>query len=103
MVAHSRAPVRVDRLRALNRPRRVTVELNERGRPAVIRRQDDIRQNGRTAATCRIEAIGEIWRVDDEWWRKPISRQYVDVMLEGGGHVVLYQDLVTGEWFEQRL
>jgi len=47
--------------------------------------------------------IGEIWRVDDEWWRQPISRRYIEVILSGGRHVVLYQDLNTGEWFEQSI
>ena len=114
MVAPPRTPLRVDRLRALNLPLRVQVELDALGRPIAIRRRQDgsppphppsPRQNGRTAERdgAAIEAVGETWRVDDEWWRKPISRQYVEVMLAGGGHVVLYRDLVTGEWFEQRL
>jgi hypothetical protein len=50
-----------------------------------------------------VETIGEIWRVDDEWWRQPISRRYIEVILSGGRHVVLYQDLNTGEWFEQSI
>ncbi len=48
-----------------------------------------------------IEEIIETWRIDDEWWRTPISRRYVDVVLEGGGHVVLFEDLTTGQWFVQ--
>jgi hypothetical protein len=80
----------------------VEVELDGRGLPAVVRPRQDSRTAG-TAAPRRVETIGEIWQVDDEWWRKPISRRYVEVMLEGGKHTVLYQDLVTGEWFEQRL
>jgi hypothetical protein len=39
--------------------------------------------------------------MDDEWWRQPIVRRYVEVVLEGGGRVVLFEDLITGEWFEQ--
>jgi hypothetical protein len=48
-----------------------------------------------------VEEILEIWRIDDEWWRRPISRRYVEVVLEGGGHVVLFEDLETGDWFCQ--
>ena len=48
-----------------------------------------------------VEAVGEVWRIEDEWWRVPIVRRYVEVILEGGGRVVLLEDLVTGEWFEQ--
>ena len=50
-----------------------------------------------------VESVGEIWRVDDEWWRQPVSRRYVEVMMKGGKHMVLYEDLVTGEWFAQSI
>jgi len=82
-----------DRLRALNVQQRVEVELDERGAPIVVTRETG---NGK-----RVESIGETWRIDDEWWRVPIVRRYVEVILEGGGRVVLLEDLVTGEWFEQ--
>jgi len=49
----------------------------------------------------KIEAILETWRIDDEWWRQPIARAYMEVMLEGGKRLVLFQDLITGEWFSQ--
>ncbi len=49
----------------------------------------------------KVEEIIEVWRIDDEWWRAPISRRYVEVILEGGGHVVLFEDLATGSWFLQ--
>ena len=48
-----------------------------------------------------VESVGETWRVDDEWWRTPISRWYVEVMLHGGKHVMVYKDLLTGNWFSQ--
>jgi hypothetical protein len=41
------------------------------------------------------------WQLDDEWWRQRISRRYVAVMLEGGKRMLLFEDLVTGEWYEQ--
>jgi hypothetical protein len=49
-----------------------------------------------------VESIIEIWRVDDEWWREPLSRRYVEVILRGGKHAVLYEDMNTGDWFMQR-
>ncbi len=49
-----------------------------------------------------VESILEIWRVDDEWWRKPVSRWYAEVVLDGGMHVILYEDLITGDWYIQR-
>lgn len=126
MVSHSRAPVRVDRLRSLNLPRRVVVEVDGRGFPCLVKGVGDVttgddgrwqamtgdgvtgdegrrRMTGRDVGLRQVEAIGEVWRVDDEWWRRPIARRYVEVLLEGGAHVTLYEDLTTGEWFVQRI
>lgn len=84
---------RSDRLRALNVPRAIAVELDDTGLPARIR---DGERDWRS-----VEGIGDTWRLDDEWWRQPIARRYVEVILEQGGRMVLYEDLVTGEWFGQ--
>ncbi len=99
MVTSARAPLRVDRLRALNTPRCIAVEVDGRGVPATIALQP-AGDGGR--GKWRVESVGEIWRVDDEWWRQPISRRYVDVVLEGGKHTVLFQDLITGQWWLQQ-
>jgi hypothetical protein len=48
-----------------------------------------------------VAEVIEVWRVDDEWWRRPIKRRYVEVILDTGAHVVLFEDEVTGEWFLQ--
>jgi hypothetical protein len=72
----------------------VRVEVDAAGRPAAIGRGASIAQ--------AVEAVLEVWRVDDEWWRQPISRLYHDVVLESGGHLVLFEDLVTGDWFAQQ-
>ena len=93
MVTSSRTPLRTDRLRAVNEPQRVIVELNESGLMTVGR------PDGRTVG--KVEAILESWRIDDEWWRLTIARNYMEVMLEGGKRMVLFQDLLTGQWFAQ--
>jgi len=49
----------------------------------------------------RIEAIQEIWQVDDEWWRTPLSRLYYRVVLENGRLMILFRDLVDGTWYRQ--
>jgi hypothetical protein len=85
---------RPDRLRALNVQQRVGVELDDRGVPAVMTRETGDRK--------RVESIGETWRIDDEWWRVPIVRRYMEVILEGGGRVVLFEDVSTGEWWMQK-
>ena len=88
MVAHSRASLRTDRLRALNVPRAVQVAVDDRGLPTTV---DD----------NAVEEVLETWRIDDEWWREPIARRYADVVLAGGRHVVLFEDTQTGTWFAQ--
>jgi len=71
----------------------VTVDLNESGLMTVGR------PDGRIVG--KVEAILESWRIDDEWWRRTIARNYMEVMLEGGKRMVLFQDLRTGQWFAQ--
>ncbi len=100
MVPPARASLRSDRLRAVNEPQPVTVELDENGQPAAIRRSKD-NGGGQETTAAVVEAVLETWRIDDEWWRKLISRSYYAVILQGGARVVLFEDLVTGEWFEQ--
>jgi hypothetical protein len=75
------------------------VELDASGSPAAVKAAVG-RSGGR--AVCTVEAILETWRIDDEWWRLPISRRYYEVVLEGGGRVVLFEDLVSGDWFVQK-
>ena len=103
MVAPARAPVRTDRLRTLNAPRLVTVELDGDGMPDKLWRSNDNGggRDGQEEGAAVVEEILETWRIDDEWWRRLISRRYYAVMLAGGTRVVLFEDLVTREWFMQ--
>jgi len=88
MVAPSRAPLRADRLRALNVPQPVAVECDAEDRP-------------HTVGDAVVAAVLESWRIDDEWWRLSITRCYHEVLLDGGKRVVLFEDVATGEWFAQ--
>ena len=97
MVPSSRAAVRADRLRALNVPEPVAVVLGADGRPAAVRRSD-----GQAVNDCTVEAVLENWRIDDEWWRQPIARRYYEVILDGGGRAVIFEDHITGDWFIQK-
>ncbi len=84
-------------------PAPVTVELDGERTPVVVHQAPGAPgAPGTPGAGKRVEAIGESWRVEDEWWRQPIARRYVEVVLEGGGRVVLYEDLITGEWWVQQ-
>ena len=93
MVTDTGTPIRPHRLRPLNLPRSVSVELSEDDLPISVT-LDGMRRE--------VEEVGERWRIDDEWWRERIARRYVEVMLVGGGHVVVYEDLVHGGWFLQQ-
>ena len=100
MVAPARAPLRTDRLRTLNEPQRVAVELDALGVPRAVKKQLR-RSGGQESKAAVVEAVLETWRIDDEWWRQLISRRYFAVLLEGGTRVVLVEDLVTHEWYMQ--
>jgi len=80
------------RLRPLNEPRPVRVRTDDRGTPLKVAR-------GRR--THAVAAERERWRIEDEWWRIPVSRSYHAVVLESGQLATLYQDLTTGRWFLQ--
>jgi len=82
------------RLLPLDRPRTVDVRTGEDGEPLFVRLQ------GRPSR--RVEAVRERWRIDDEWWRLPISRDYRAVVLDDGRVVTLYHDLLDGRWYAQK-
>jgi len=71
----------------------VAVTADDSGLPKVVHREE---------GDLPVEEIRELWRIDDEWWRSPIIRCYADVVLSGGKRVILYQDLVTLDWWIQR-
>lgn len=71
-------------------PRRTRVRADEGGRPTAVE-------------GVAVDAIREEWLVEDRWWTsEPLRRHYVEVVLEGGRCAVVYRDLVTGGWCEQR-
>jgi len=79
-------------LRSLNIPRPIRVQADARGRPVAIDRE---RQR------VSVEQIEDRWRIDDEWWRSDISRMYYRVVLAGGRLLVMFQDLIGGQWYDQ--
>lgn len=59
------------------------------------------KRRGAAPRPLRVTAIRERWRIDDEWWRHPLSRDYASVVLEDGRSMVLYLDRVEGGWWVQ--
>jgi hypothetical protein len=92
VVAHPRAAARAHRLRPLNQPRPIHVEADESGEPGGL-----VLGRERPA----VAAVQDRWRIDDEWWRKPISRLYFSLLLENGRVVTVYHDLLADQWLQQ--
>ena len=80
-------------LRPLNLPVPVAVETDADGDPAAII------WRGRRIA---VVAIADQWRIDDEWWRRPISRHYRALVLADDRALVVFEDLLTQRWYAQR-
>jgi len=82
------------RLKPLGQPKVVAVRTDEHGEPL------HVRMPGKPAR--RVAVVRELWRIDDEWWRQAISREYRTVVLDDGRVVTLYHDLLDGSWYAQR-
>lgn len=51
----------------------------------------------------RVVMITDHWRVDVEWWRVHIWRDYYRLITDKGYLMVIYQDLLDDNWFVQQL
>jgi hypothetical protein len=68
----------------------VRVRAGPQGRPETV--------EGRT-----VEAVRESWLVEDRWWTPaPVRRRYWEVVTTCGRDLVVFRDLVQGDWFAQR-
>ena len=93
MVTSSGAETSPDRIRPLNSPRPVQVTVDKQsGLPLALLERNRRRE---------VEGIQDSWCVDDEWWRDPISRRYVQVLLRDGAIRTLFHDRIANRWFEQ--
>jgi len=113
--------VKRKKLRPLHLPSPATVRADARGRPTAVGSARESAsgstrgaRSGSVSGSARGPASGskragmkevvqirEIWRIDDEWWRDPVSRLYFDVVLEEGKRTILYRDLTDGRWYRQ--
>jgi hypothetical protein len=48
-----------------------------------------------------ITTIHQQWRVDTDWWRKPVQREYFQVQTATGLLVTVYFD--EAQWYLQRV
>jgi hypothetical protein len=82
----------IDTGKPVNTPEPLKVEEDASGFPAAVRLKR--RQT--------VISIEDRWRIDEEWWRKePVSRCYYNVLLASGQRLVIYKDLITGDWYQQ--
>ncbi len=50
-----------------------------------------------------VQAVINRWRVDQAWWGRRIWREYFKLTTRTGLLVIIYRDLLTGQWYLQRL
>ncbi len=74
-------------------PREIRVMAKGRGSPAFVWIK------GKKLGVIRIR---NVWRVDDEWWRQEIARRYFDVELNNNSVTMVFQNLITEKWYQQR-
>ena len=51
----------------------------------------------------RVQAIANRWRLDQDWWRQRLWREYFKLTTTDGLLVVIYLDLLGGGWYLQRV
>jgi hypothetical protein len=74
----------------LNAPQPVRVQASARGRPIVV-------------AGEPVKTVDNDWLSGDGWWLKDeLHRRYYEVTTVAERDVVVFRDLITGGWFEQR-
>jgi hypothetical protein len=67
----------------------VEVRVSDRGVPVALRIASGWRA---------VEEVANTWRVETDWWRKPVRRDYVRCVMSDGECVDVYRDLDSGAW-----
>jgi hypothetical protein len=49
-----------------------------------------------------VAEVVNTWRVETDWWRTPVGRDYMRCLLNDGECIDLYRNLETGEWHRER-
>lgn len=112
MVTHSREADGAGRIRPLNVPVPIAVEVDERDEPRWIKLSAEparlpgagLPPVGRSDGQgwVQVVAVEDRWRLDDEWWRgEPVCRMYWRVALLNGQTATIFYDLITEQWHRQ--
>ncbi len=73
---------------------RLPVRLNGAGQPLTFYYRE---------AWHPVERVVKTWRIATGWWAEPTERDYFQLITEDGMLVVVYLDLLGGEWYLSRL
>ncbi len=72
------------------------VQVNE----SVDHEPIDVFYEGRRRRVVRVLCR---WRIAQEWWKRPVERDYFRVNLEGGIICEVFRDISRGCWQLQRI
>ena len=50
-----------------------------------------------------VVAVCNRWRVEDDWWRDEVTRDYYKVQTDDGTLCVIFRDRKRGTWHLQRV
>ncbi len=53
--------------------------------------------------THTISQITRRWRIKSDWWDVPIWRDYFKLTTDTGLLLIIFHDLLGGQWYLQRL
>jgi hypothetical protein len=51
--------------------------------------------------SIKVKDVLNMWRIDEEWWRTPVSRLYFLLELENGAQLTVFKDLLHRRWYRQ--
>jgi hypothetical protein len=72
----------------------ITVIVGESGEPEHITWRDQ---------THAVSDITRRWRINLDWWRQRVWRDYFKLTTQTGLLLIIYYDLQTRQWYLQRL
>ena len=77
-------------------PDGVTIEVlaGDDGQPAAFKWQGRLHP---------VATINQQWRIEEDWWREPVERDYYKLTTQTGLLVVIFRNLSNGAWYLQRL
>jgi hypothetical protein len=49
-----------------------------------------------------VAEVLDVWLVEDDWWRAPVARRYVRLLLADGRPLTVFEDKIDGGWYLQQ-